>query len=135
VVQFGQEYSSYNNDVLIPLWRPLKRIFEKWDYSLPKRGRKQFGRDIKKLGEMAGIVSPVKYEFIKGGVKRTETKRKFELLVPHTPRRTGITTLRKTIPDSKVRIISGHSTEAAYYRYVKTTKEESALELANYDPF
>jgi hypothetical protein len=130
-----QKKGATNNDVYIPLWPPLEIILKKWEYSLPKIGHKQFGRYIKELGEKAGIDSSVTYEFIKGGKKRIETKKKYELIVPHTPRRTGISVMDDKMPDSQVKKISGHITDAAYQRYIKKTKKESALELANYNPF
>lgn len=135
MLQIIQKKGATENKVIIPIWNPLRKIFEKWDYSLPNRGRKQFSRDIKKLGEMAGIDSKITLEYIKGGIKVIETKKKYELMIPHSARRTGITTLDKIMSDKKVRSLSGHKSEAAYKLYVKTTKEESALGLMEYTPF
>lgn len=134
-LQIIQKKGAHNNKVIIPLWTPLKRILEKWNYSLPKIGRKQYGKYIKELGKLAGINTIEKYEYVKGGRKIIETKPRFDLIVPHTPRRTGISVMRITIPDSQVKKISGHLTDVAYQDYVKTTSEEIALQLSNHNPF
>jgi integrase len=70
-----------------------------------------------------------------GGIKTGTYYEKWNLVSPHTLRRTCFTNMRKAgIHEEDIIKISGHSTVASLRRYLRITKEESAERLATH-PF
>jgi len=112
--------------VMIPfIWKELKLILEKYDYTLPKISEQKFNKYIKLACRAAGINAPV--VMTSGKYKRDEPYAKWELVSSHTARRTACTNmfLRK-IPTISIMKISGHKKESTFMKYIKMTAEENA---------
>ena len=61
----------------------------------------------------------------------TEIKDKWELVTTHTARRSFATNAYKSgIPSLKIMMITGHTTESSFLRYIKITGEENAISMA-----
>lgn len=118
--------------VIIPLHDFVKDIYKKYDGNLPKISVQHFNRYIKLICKKIGLIDPINQTFTRGGIIVTETKEKWELVSSHTARRSGATNLYNT---GRIRIqdlmqVTGHKTEKSFMRYIKTSKEEMADNIA-----
>jgi len=122
--------------VIIPIRYELDEILKRYNYTVPKTYEQKVNDRIKKIGEKAGITEPVNLEQNKGGLKvKTEVK-KCDLIVTHTARRSGCTNMYLAgIPTIAIMQISGHKTEREFLKYIKVTKEETALTYSNHSFF
>lgn len=112
--------------VVIPfIWKELKVILEKYDYTLPKISEQKFNKYIKMACLTAGINTPV--VMTSGKYKRDEPWAKWELVSSHTARRTACTNMfLRGIPTISIMKISGHKKESTFMKYIKMTAEENA---------
>ena len=63
----------------------------------------------------------------KGANRVSASSERWEMVSSHTARRTGATMLYLAgVPIKRCMLISGHSTESNFLRYVRITKEENA---------
>jgi hypothetical protein len=122
--------------VIIPIRYELDEILKRYNYTVPKTYEQKVNDRIKKIGEKAGITEPVNLEQNKGGLKvKTEVK-KCDLIVTHTARRSGCTNMYLAgIPTIAIMKISGHKTEREFLKYIKVSKEETALTLSSHPYF
>ncbi|MCY7352029.1 MAG: site-specific integrase [Cytophagaceae bacterium] len=82
---------------------------------------------LKELGQLAGLDTPVMVNRTKGGMLTTRTVPKYELLVTHTARRSFATNMiQRNYPVQLVMAITGHKTEAMFWKYVKLTRSDRA---------
>lgn len=116
--------------VFIPfLWEDLKYRLSKYNYNLPRISEQHLRKEVKEIGRLAGINTPVIIET--GKHKRTQPYEKWELISSHTCRRTACTNMFKMkIPVKQIMMISGHKKESTFYKYIKITEEENAIMLA-----
>jgi integrase len=78
----------------------------------------------------------IEVEKIKGGLKVKSLVPKNDLIKTHTARRTGCTLMYLAgIPAIDIMKISGHKTEREFLNYIKTSKEETAQNLAKHPYF
>lgn len=111
------------------LWTHLKDILEKYDYALPAVSEQKFNKYIKDACHLAGITEKV--VITSGKHARTEPYEKWQLVSAHTARRTAITNMvLKKIPTRSIMMISTHSKESTFKKYVKVSAEENADFLA-----
>jgi integrase len=124
------------NKVVIPLKPEAVAILRKYDFNLPKTYEQQINEGIKEAGELAKINEVIYFEVNKGGLRVKQSAPKFRLIKAHTARRTGCTLMYlaglKTIDIMK---ISGHKTEKVFLKYIKITKEETAVSMASHPYF
>lgn len=116
--------------VVIPfIWKHLKDILEKYDYSLPKVSEQKFNQNIKVACLNAGIKASV---VITSGKKaQEEPYEKWELVSSHTARRTACTNMfLRGIPTIAIMKISGHKKESTFMKYIKVSAEENADYIA-----
>jgi integrase len=118
--------------VIIPLHDFVKDIYKKYNGNLPKVTVQHFNRYIKLICKKIGLTESVNQTFTRGGRIVTETKEKWQLVSSHTARRSGATNLYNT---GRIRIqdlmqCTGHKTEKSFMRYIKTTHEEMANNIA-----
>jgi integrase len=122
--------------VIIPVRHELNVILKRYDYKLPKTYEQKINRHIKTIGEKAGITEIVRVEENRGGMTVKRDVKKYELIVTHTARRSGCTNMYLAgIPGIDIMKISGHKTESEFLKYIKVSKEETALSLSNHPYF
>ena len=123
--------------VSIPCRKELMSILEKYDYNLPHVEDQTINRLIKKIAEKAGLDEPVTFETTKGGVKKKETKAKWELVMSHTARRTGATLMFLAGIDAYDIIkITGHGDIDILKKYIKADQLDVVQKLTDkYDYF
>ena len=116
--------------VVIPfIWKHLKDILEKYDYSLPKVSEQKFNQNIKVACLNAGIKAAV--VITSGKHVREEPYEKWELVSSHTARRTACTNMfLRGIPTIAIMKISGHKKESTFMKYIKVSAEENADYIA-----
>jgi integrase len=122
--------------VLIPVRPELETILKKYDYIPPRTHEQKANERIKLVCEKAKINEQIEIEEIKGGLKVTQRKAKYELIKTHTARRTGATLMFLAgIPTISIMKITGHKTEREFLKYIRVTKEETAQTLMNHPYF
>lgn len=119
--------------VVIPLHQVVREILQKYNNHLPKAISNQKTNDhLKELGKRAGIIEKVSITKMTGGVRRTLTKSKYELISSHNARRTGATNMYLAgIPAHSIMKITGHKSEQSFIRYLRFDEEDNALILQN----
>jgi site-specific recombinase XerD len=124
-------------DVVIPVHRVIKDVFEKYPDGLPPSTSIANGNiEIKKIGKAAGIDTPIIVTKIRGGVTHTNTVPKCELITTHTARRSAATNMFLSgIPTLSIMKITGHKTESAFMKYIKMSAEENAMNLKDHPYF
>lgn len=121
---------------IIPIRPELNSILKKYDYTLPKTYEQKINKYIKEVGEMAGIKEVINYEQNKGGLTVKTKVKKFNLIKTHSARRSGCTLMYLAgILTIDIMKISGHKTEREFLKYIKVSKEETAINLANHPYF
>lgn len=123
--------------VVIPIHDFVNEIIKKYDGFPTGVCSQHFNRYIKLICKKIGINDKVNMSYTKGGIVVTETKEKWELVSSHTARRSGATNLFKT---GRMRVVdimrlTGHKSEKSFMRYVRTTNQDTAREMAGDDFF
>ena len=122
--------------VIIPLTQRFEAIWKKYGNKLPRIPEQYVNRYIKVIGLWCGIVEEVRWEGVKFGKKYQKLAKKYELITCHTGRRAACTNMYKAgIPLKDIREISGHSSDKQLLDYVRISKEETALRLADHEYF
>lgn len=133
ILKFVQHKTSQG--VTLPVSPRALAILNKHGGAAPKVNQQVYNRDIKRVAELAGITEPTEISYSEGTAHKTKVVPRFQLVVSHTGRRTGITLLYLNgVPLNNVRLISGHSTESQVMKYLRITKEENAKALID-NPF
>lgn len=122
--------------VMIPLKSQVKAILQKYEGVPPQAYSNQKMNDyLKELGEEAEINDEVLITATKGGVRSSETFRKWELITTHTARRSFATNAYLMgVPTISIMKITGHRTEKSFLKYIKISQEDNANKLVNH-PF
>jgi integrase len=113
--------------VSIPILPAAEAILEKYNYNFPKLfARSIFIYEIRKIAKRAGLTEEIRSGRTIGG-KRTETiKEKWQLVSPHTARRSFATNMYKRgLPSIMIMKITGHKTEKNFLRYIRVSAEEN----------
>lgn len=117
--------------VIIPIRKELDHILQKYDYNLPKTHEQKLNELIKEIGKLAQIDMLIEIKKIKGGQTTTEIVPKYKLITTHTARRSGATNMYLAgIPSIDIMKLTGHKTESVFLNYIKTTKQETAINLS-----
>lgn len=123
--------------VSVPCRKELIQILEKYDYNLPHVEDQTINRLIKLVAEKAGLDEPITIETTKGGIKSTETKPKYKLVMSHTARRTGATLMYLAgIEAYDIIKITGHGDIDILKKYIKADQLDVVQKLTDkYDYF
>jgi len=123
--------------IFAPMTPRVKRIFEKYDYQLPKPICNQnYNRYLKDIARMAGITTPVTRTRTIRGVLTTTTVPKYQRVSSHTARRSFATNAYIAgLPTFSIMKITGHKTEEAFLLYIRISAEESAKKMAEHAYF
>lgn len=113
------------NRVTIPCSPELRRILEKYNYSVPHLADQNVNENLKKIAEWAGLNESVRIDYVEGGIKKYEIRKKYELVHTHTARRTGATLMYLSGMDYyDIMKITGHSTLQNLKKYIKADQLE-----------
>lgn len=133
VIRFTQVKTSAS--VLVPASPRLLLLLERNGGHAPHLAQQHLNEWIKRVCKAVGIDDRVDVSSSDGLHRKTEIKRKYELVSSHTARRTGITLLYMTgIPLQQVMLISGHKDQDSIRHYLRLTKEENVRMLKD-NPF
>lgn len=119
--------------VTIPLHNYVREIYTKYDGEVsPGLSLQHFNRYIKKICQRVGFTEEIVFHYTKGGKLVTETKQKWELISSHTGRRSAATNLYQTgrIKTYEIMALTGHTTEKSFFRYIRTSDEDKARQIA-----
>lgn len=134
VIELIQQKTS--EKCLIPIRPELEVILKRYDYTLPKTFEQKVNEGIKKIGAKAKITELIHVEKNKGGMKVKTDVKKCQLIMTHTARRTGCSLMYLAgIPIIDIMKISGHRTPSEFLKYVRISKEETAVTLASHPYF
>jgi integrase len=123
-------------NVIIPIHPLVREIMAKYagkyPNSLPPAITNQkmnsYLKDISKTVDLLKV--EVETEGVKGGMKFSEKKMKYDLITTHTARRSFATNVYKSgFPAIGLMKITGHRTEKSFLLYIKVTPEENAEKL------
>jgi integrase len=117
--------------VVIPL-RPeaYDILINRFNKQVPKTTNEELNRHIKKVGQLAGINTPIKASYKKGNQDIITTKPKYAWITTHTCRRSFCTNefLAGTPPELIMKI-SGHKSLKDFYKYIRITPEEAGKKI------
>ncbi|HUX56449.1 MAG TPA: phage integrase SAM-like domain-containing protein [Bacteroidales bacterium] len=121
---------------IIPIRPELDIILQRYDYTLPKTFEQKVNEGIKKIGLKAKITELIHVEKNRGGMKVKTDVKKCDLIKTHTARRTGCSLMYLAgIPTIDIMKISGHRTPNEFLKYIRISKEETALNLVSHPYF
>lgn len=117
--------------VVVPLKEEAYNIFtKKFSKKIPVITNSDFNYYIKEVGRIAGLIQPITFSYKKGNKDIVETKPKFAWITSHTGRRSFCTNeFLAGTPPKLIMKISGHKKEKDFYRYIRISAEEAALQI------
>lgn len=125
------EQLKTGRSVVLPAASRLVDAMERNGGRAPVLSQQKFNDAIKRACRKIGMTEKVYYTRSVGSRRVSESKERCELTSSHTARRTGCTLLYLSgIPIKRVMMVSGHTTEKNFLRYVRIGKEENARMLA-----
>lgn len=119
-------------NIIIPLHPHVEVILEKYEGQVPKISQQRMNDYLKELGERSGFLNDLVTKSItKGGRKMVEKLPKYSLLKTHTARRSFATNaFLAGWSTLSIMAITGHTTETSFMKYIKVTKEQNAVHIA-----
>ena len=128
---FELEQMKTGTKVCIPIFEPVKRIFEKYNGELPQViSNQKFNSFLKEICQKAGITEDTSITHTIAGRRIKEYFPKYELVSAHTARRSFATNMFESgAPALVIMQITGHKTEKAFLSYIKTDPETYARML------
>lgn len=134
--------SKTKTKVIIPLLPQVERIFEKYDYELPRLAHPTFNRLIKDVCRMAIPTATFDRIYSDGGITKTETALKCDYVSSHSGRKSFASNMYEATGVAyPIMQITGHKTEAIFHKYIDIKKSETvrtiygpAQKLASWQP-
>lgn len=122
--------------IIVPLKSYVREILKKYNGVPPQVISNQKMNDyLKELGKLAEIDESIIVTSTKGGVRQSETFKKWELITTHTARRSFATNAYlQNVPTISIMKITGHRTEKSFLKYIKISQEDNANKLIHH-PF
>lgn len=123
--------------VVLPLHWMVEDVIRrnKGEFPAYSLSRQNFNKIIKTVCKRAGIADPVLIERTEGHKPVKRKLKKWELVSSHTARRSFATNMYLAgVATAKIMLCTGHTTEEAFFKYIRIGKQENASELANH-PF
>ena len=120
--------------VIIPLNSYVKKILTKYGGKPPEAySNQKMNEYLKDLGEEAKIKEDIIVTVTKGGIRQSETFKKWKLITTHTARRSFATNAYLAgVPTISIMKITGHRTEKSFLKYIKISQEDNANKLINH---
>lgn len=124
--------------VEIPIHPVVRGIIERnkgYDFLRYDKSQQNFNVRLKTICQKAGFTGNVLIERTEGYDVVRKLVPKYQLITSHTARRSGATNMYLAgIPPFRIMLITGHTTETSFYRYIRIQKEENAISLLQH-PF
>lgn len=123
--------------VIIPIHPIIYEILKRNNGDFPNiKSEVAFNKVVKTICKKAGINTNILYERTIGLRVVRKMVKKYELVSSHTARRSGATNMYLAgIPTARIMLLTGHTTEQSFFRYIRIGKEENARTLAEFDFF
>lgn len=122
--------------VIIPIHPLVREIMAKYAGKYPNSlppaiSNQKMNSYLKDIAKEVDILKvDIEAEGVKGGMRFSEKKKKFDLVTTHTARRSFATNVYKSgFPAISLMKITGHRTEKSFLLYIKVTPEENAEKL------
>lgn len=149
----GMRYSDYStltsdniqNDIIIkktkktgvtvhvPMHSYIKELLEKYNGELPKDiSIQHFNRSIKTICKKIGLTDKVVFTRTVGHNVVTDTYEMWQVISSHTARRSAATNMYNSgrMKTLQIMLITGHTTEKNFFRYIKIGREENAKNIS-----
>jgi integrase len=121
--------------VLLPVSPRVSEVLARHGGAAPKMAQQELNRRIKEICRGLGMDGRVEVVSKRGGRTEVTGRMKWEMVSAHTARRTGATLLYLSgVPTRQCMMLTGHTTEENFRKYIRVTKEENARMLAD-NPF
>jgi len=129
--------SKTGEKIIIPVHPIAREIYEKYGGNIPIFKRSAFRLHLPVLCKLAKIKGKKLIVITKGGVKTKSYKERWELVTPHTMRRTFATIMywEFGFRPKQIMPITGHSTEAIFFDYIKIEKEDNISSILEHPAF
>lgn len=118
--------------VIVPIHDYIREIYARYGGEVsPGLTIQHFNRYIKLICKTVGITDKVPITYTKGGKLIVESKEKWEMISSHTARRSAATNMYMTgrMKTYEIMSLTGHSTESAFFRYIRTTSDDTAKRM------
>lgn len=121
--------------VLLPVSPRVSEVLARHGGAAPRMAQQELNRRIKEICRGLGMDGRVEVVSKRGGRTEVTGRMKWEMVSAHTARRTGATLLYLSgVPTRQCMMLTGHTTEENFRKYIRVTKEENARMLAD-NPF
>ena len=123
--------------VIIPVHKIVRDVMFRNSGTLPeiKCSQQAFNATIKRVCRTAGITEKILVERTEGDQITRKKHKKYELVASHTARRSFATNLYIAgVATAKIMLLTGHTTEQSFFKYIRISKEENASDLSTH-PF
>lgn len=120
--------------VHVPIHAYVKEIIDKYGGTFPTDVTIQhFNRSIKPICKKIGFTEKVTFTRTVGHEVVTDTYEQWEVISSHTARRSAATNMYNSgrMKTLQIMLITGHTTEKNFFRYIKVSREENAKTLSN----
>ena len=120
--------------VHVPIHAYIHEIIKKCNGELPKDiSIQHFNRTIKPICKKIGFNEKVVFTRTVGHDVVTQTYETWEVISSHTARRSAATNMYNSgrMKTLQIMLITGHTTEKNFFRYIKVSREENAKTLSN----
>jgi integrase len=114
--------------VVIPVNYTVNEILEKYNNKLPEPiSNQKFNEYLKEAAKLANLNEVFLKTTSKNGLNIEKRYLKHELITSHTARRSFCTNLYEMgVPTLSIMALSGHQTEQAFLKYIKTDPDKHA---------
>ena len=119
--------------VNVPVHSYIKELLDKYDGELPKDiSIQQFNRSIKTICKKIGLTDKVVFTRTVGHNVVTDTYEMWQVISSHTARRSAATNMYNSgrMKTLQIMLITGHTTEKNFFRYIKIGREENAKNIS-----
>lgn len=122
-----------NVDVKVPAHDYVKEIFAKYNGQIPSGLCIQyFNKYLKLIMREIGLNDKITFSYTKGGILKTVTREKWELISSHTARRSAATNMYLTgrMKTLEIMKLTGHRSEQNFFRYIRLTGDDTARSIS-----
>lgn len=120
--------------VHVPIHSYVREIIKKYNGEFPTGiSIQHFNRSLKPICKKIGFNEKVSFTRTVGHEVVTDTYEQWEVISSHTARRSAATNMYNSgrMKTLQIMLITGHTTEKNFFRYIKVSREENAKSLSN----
>ena len=120
-------------EIVIPMHPMVRTILDKYNNVLPEISNQKMNDYIKEVGELVGFDEKTIITATRGGKRIDTVHSKFELITSHTARRSFATNaFIMKVPTLSIMMITGHTTESSFMKYIKISNMENAVLMSEH---